>query len=119
MQTVIREADRQITPKVWGHECLITNEGGYCGKIMVLNKGFQCSLHFHMKKDEVLFVSKGAVKFELGTEVFVMHSGDSIRVLPGVLHRFAGIEDSEIIEVSTVDDVADSYRRIPSGPFES
>ena len=40
----------------------------------------------------------------------IMKEGDSIRITPGVKHRFTGLEDSEIIEFSTHHEDSDSYR---------
>ncbi len=36
-----------IEPKGWGREIWIANNGLYCGKILEINKGKKCSLHFH------------------------------------------------------------------------
>ena len=110
-------ADIPRTEKAWGAEHLICNAGGYCGKLLSLNKGWQCSLHHHVIKDEVLYVRSGRVRFQLEYETFVMLPGDSIRVLSGQKHRFAGLEDSEIIEFSTHDEPSDSYRLTQSGPM--
>jgi D-lyxose ketol-isomerase len=92
-------------PKVWGEEHWIVNRQ-YCGKKLVLRKGFRCSLHFHKQKDEVFYVISGRVLLE---------HGDGIA--PGVVHRFWGLEDAEIIEFSTHHEDEDSYRIETSGAF--
>lgn len=114
-------ADEQQTPRVpkeWGEEHWIVNRE-YCGKKLVLNKGFRCSLHYHEVKDEVFYVIAGRVLLELGDEVHVLAKGDHRHVPPGTVHRFWGIEDSEIIEFSTHHEDEDSYRLETSGPFEA
>ena len=57
----------EIYPKVWGEEHWIVNKE-YCGKKLVLKKGFRCSMHFHKIKDETFYVISGKVLIELGTK---------------------------------------------------
>lgn len=45
----------------------------------------------------------------------LMLPGDFIRIVPGVSHRFSGLEDSVIIESSTHHEDSDSYREEESG----
>ena len=49
--------------KVWGKEQIICNNDFYCGKILHLKKGFQCSLHRHVLKDETLFSIRSSPLF--------------------------------------------------------
>jgi mannose-6-phosphate isomerase-like protein (cupin superfamily) len=104
-------------PKVWGEEHWIVNRD-YCGKKLVLKKGFRCSMHHHKVKDEVFYVISGRVLLECGGESRVLEPGDRHHVLPGAPHRFWGLEDAEIIEFSTHHEDEDSYRDSQSGPFE-
>ncbi len=103
-------ADVDIVEKLWGWEKWLENNEKYCCKVLHLNKGFQCSLHYHKNKDEVFLVTKGHVRLELGEEVHHLHPGAYVRVKQGMEHRFAGMEDSEMIEVSTFHEDDDSYR---------
>ena len=98
-----------IISKLWGKEYWLKNNR-YCTKILHLNKGHQCSLHYHKDKDEIFFIHKGLVKMEVGKRSFRMHPGDFINILPGVRHRFYGIDDSVILESSTPHSESDSYR---------
>lgn len=100
----------EIVPKVWGYEKWIENNDRYCGKILALNKGYQCSLHYHKNKDETFLILKGLVKMEVENDVSVMPVGSFVRLLPGTKHRFSGLEDSEILEISTHHEDGDSYR---------
>lgn len=99
-----------MVPKVWGYEKWLENNEKYCCKLLSLNKGYQCSLHYHKDKDETFLVTSGHVRLELGDEVMHLRPGSFVRVPPGTHHRFAGIEDSVIIEVSTHHKEEDSYR---------
>lgn len=103
-----------LVPKVWGSELWIANTDRYCGKILTLNRGWQCSLHKHPIKDETFFVLSGRVVFELDGAVYQMEAGDTIHVPTGSLHRFTGIENAVIVEVSTHHDDADVVRAEPS-----
>jgi quercetin dioxygenase-like cupin family protein len=40
----------------------------------------------------------------------IIKQGDAVRINPGVKHRFSGLEDSTIIEISTHHEDSDSYR---------
>ena len=94
----------KIISKVWGEEHWIVNNDKYCGKKLILKKGFRCSIHHHKIKDETFYIIKGEVLMELGENCEkrrVMKPGDSIHIHPNLWHRFTGIEDSEIIEFST------------------
>jgi mannose-6-phosphate isomerase-like protein (cupin superfamily) len=106
----------QRVPKVWGEEHWIVNRD-YCGKKLVLNQGFRCSLHYHEVKDEVFYVISGQVLLEYGDEARILRKGDHQRIAPGVVHRFWGIETAEIIEFSTHHEDDDSYRLETSGSF--
>jgi mannose-6-phosphate isomerase-like protein (cupin superfamily) len=104
-------------PKEWGEEHWIVN-GSYCGKKLVLRRGWRCSLHYHKVKDEVFYLIKGRVLLEIDGTEHVMVPGDHHRIAPGTRHRFSGIEDSEIIEFSTHHEDEDSYRVEKSGRFD-
>lgn len=101
---------KKIIQKVWGREEIITNTELYCSKFLILEKGFQCSLHCHREKDETFFIMAGRVEMEIDGKITEMRDGESIRINPGVYHRFKGLENTIIIETSTFDSPDDSYR---------
>lgn len=103
--------------KEWGHEEWIVNlEGaGYCSKKLVLNEGYQCSLHYHKEKDEVFYINKGYVLIIIDDKEYLMRPGARIRIEPETRHRFIGLTDAEIFEISTYHKEEDSYREEPSG----
>lgn len=102
--------------KNWGYELIIHNGDGYCGKILHFYKNSEFSLHFHIQKHETWYVNYGKLKLMAidtckGNSNFsIINSGDIIVVPQGVPHQLHAIEESEIFEVSTPDDVKDSYR---------
>lgn len=101
--------------KVWGKEIWMANTERYCGKKLILEKGKRVSLHKHNIKDETFYIDRGRLLMELDDEVRVMGVGDVIRIKPGTLHRYSGLEDSVIIEISTHHDDDDTYREVLSG----
>lgn len=107
----------KIVQKVWGQEEWIVNKD-YCGKKLVLKKGYRCSMHYHKKKDETFYIIKGKVLMETNGDKRIMLPGDSIHINPNLKHRFTGLEDSEIIEFSTHHEDEDSYREELSGKVD-
>jgi len=107
----------KIVPKVWGEEHWIVNKD-YCGKLLILKKGYRCSLHHHKNKDETFYIVKGKVLMETDGEEQIMESGDSAHIKPNRNHRFTGLEHSEIIEFSTHHEEEDSYRDTKSGRID-
>jgi len=108
--------------KIWGKEIWVVNGRKYCGKILMLNKGYQCSLHYHRKKEETFFVIKGEILMEYDYQMpkkVTLSVGDVFHIYPQMVHRFTGVgDDNTIIEFSTHHDDKDSYRIEPSGKVE-
>ena len=95
--------------KVWGYENIIVN-ADYCGKILVLKRGYKSSLHYHALKDETFYINRGKVLMVFGDKEKRLKQGDIVHIPVGLYHSFQGITDAEIIEFSTYDDPKDSYR---------
>jgi len=96
--------------KEWGSEVWMVNNELYCGKKLMLIKGKRVSLHKHKNKDETFYIESGRLLMELEGKVFIMVKGDVVRIKPGMLHRYTGLEDSMIIEISTHHEDEDTYR---------
>ncbi len=102
--------------KGWGYEIWIHNSADYCGKILVLEKGKQCSLHHHIEKKETFYIQSGKLLMRLVEESgeessFEMSKGDVLEICPGLKHQFTGIADiTEIMEFSTEHFESDSIR---------
>ena len=107
----------KIVPKDWGEERWIVNRN-YCGKLLILKKGYRCSLHHHKIKDETFYINKGCVLMECDGKTKIMRPGDALLIEPHMKHRFTGLEDSEIFEFSTHHEDSDSYRDELSGPVD-
>ncbi len=106
-------------PKGWGHELWLANKPAYCGKLLVVKKGKQCSWHYHKLKDETFYLQSGKILLTYGmddsmvsSKQRVLEPGMCIHIPPGLRHRFFGQEDSVIIEISTKHFEEDSIRVI-------
>lgn len=109
--------------KPWGHEIWWARTERYVGKLLHVKKGESLSLQYHRVKDETILVQTGRLLFEtlpVGEKgplrQVEMHPGDVFHIVPGTLHRMTGLEDCDIVEVSTpeLDDVVrleDRYGR--------
>ncbi len=101
----------KIVKKVWGEEIWMANTEKYCGKKLILRKGKRCSMHYHKNKDETFYIDSGRVLIEINEEKNIMNAGQAVRIFPGTNHRFSGLEESIIIEISTHHEDSDSYRK--------
>ena len=108
-----------IVPKGWGREVWIANNERYCGKILEINKGKKCSLHFHKLKTESFFLRRGRIKMRIKEsadspviEEFEMVAGDCMDIPPGLVHQMEALEDVELYEFSTQHFDSDSHRLV-------
>jgi mannose-6-phosphate isomerase len=109
--------------KPWGYELWWARTERYVGKILHVRKGESLSLQYHRVKDETILVHSGRLLFETrpagedgDLQRIELAPGDSFHITPGTRHRMTGLEDTDIIEVSTpeLDDVVrleDRYGR--------
>ena len=108
--------------KPWGYEIWWARTDRYVGKILHVNRGESLSLQYHRVKDETILLQSGRMLFETRPTKegeltrIEMKPGDVFHIPPGTLHRMTGIEDCDILEVSTpeLDDVVrleDNYGR--------
>lgn len=111
-----------ISEKEWGHEEWIANSPGYCGKKLVFNKSYQCSMHHHKIKDETFYLQSGKILLETDykdkTESRIMTAGDTAHIVPGMWHRITALTNAEVFEFSTLHMEDDSYRRTTSGKVD-
>jgi mannose-6-phosphate isomerase-like protein (cupin superfamily) len=116
MAKTVHTAARHI-PKGWGYELIIANNGDYCGKILHVEKGKKCSMHFHVNKHETFYIVRGCIIMRLirkdgSQEEFEMITGAVLEIHPGLMHQFESLPytDTDIVEVSTTHENSDSYR---------
>ena len=94
--------------KPWGYELWWARTERYVGKILHLRKGESLSLQYHRVKDETIMLQSGRLLFETRSKDengelrrIEMRPGDVFHITPGTLHRMTGLDDCDIVEVST------------------
>jgi mannose-6-phosphate isomerase-like protein (cupin superfamily) len=109
--------------KPWGYEIWWARTDRYVGKLLHVKKGESLSLQYHNVKEETIRIQSGRLLLELreaGTEGDLrrveMDPGDVMHIAPRTVHRMTGLEDCDVLEVSTpeLDDVVrleDRYGR--------
>lgn len=106
----------EIVPKGWGKEIIFVNNDEYCGKLLCFEKDKKFSMHYHIKKKETWYVSKGSfiliwVETDTGTtHTEYLNVGDVITNERGEPHQLIALEESEVFEVSTKHYDDDSFR---------
>ena len=113
----------KIVNKPWGYELIYAITDKYVGKILHVKKGEALSLQYHQKKDETIHIQSGRIKFYTAhspqdpLKEQILEQGQSFHITPKLVHRMEALEDTNILEVSTIelDDVVrleDQYNRI-------
>ncbi len=113
----------KVIEKPWGKEEVIEINDRYMMKKLTMWKGHRCSIQYHNIKRETIYVLSGQLRIYSGPtqekmESRIFQSGETITLLPGVVHRMEAVEDSVYLEASTpeMDDVVrlvDDYQRAP------
>lgn len=104
--------------KEWGFEEIFCNNELYCSKFLHVSAGKKCSLHYHGKKDETFCLLEGECGIQLGQDSHIwisMEVGQSVRIHPNKLHRFASKTGCVLLETSTTHSDEDVIRLEPSG----
>jgi mannose-6-phosphate isomerase-like protein (cupin superfamily) len=106
-----------VVKKGWGGEVWVANNSLYCGKLLRLDKGKKCSLHYHKLKTESFYLHSGRLLMRIlespeATEVdeFELQAGECMDIPTGLVHQMVALEDSELFEFSTQHFDSDSHR---------
>lgn len=92
--------------KPWGYEIWYAWTDQYVGKIIHVNRGGKLSLQYHDHKDETSYLLKGRLLLTKGATpdaltVTEIGEGYMWRNRPGEIHTIEGVEDADVLEVST------------------
>jgi mannose-6-phosphate isomerase-like protein (cupin superfamily) len=116
-------SDIRKVEKPWGYEIWWARTDRYVGKILHVRKGESLSLQYHNVKEETIRIQSGRLLMETRPadsegelRRVEMGPGDVMHIAPGTVHRMTGLEDTDVLEVSTpeLDDVVrleDRYGR--------
>ena len=100
----VRQAPHKVH-KPWGHELIWAHAERYVGKILHINAGHALSLQYHRRKDETIHLLSGSMRLEYdrgkGRREVVLRPGESVRIVPGMVHRMVALEECEVLEAST------------------
>ena len=99
--------------KYWGNMKTLFENEHYTIKRIFMKKGTQSSMEYHIKKEESYYIESG--KLKVGTRIgrakntsLILNEGDVFHIPVGFMHMRIALEDTVIIEFSTLDDEGDS-----------
>ena len=111
----------KVIEKPWGKEELLEHNEKYVVKRLTMNEGHRCSLQYHEKKIETVYVLSGELKITIGDtqkdlEDKIFRTGEFLTLKNKKVHRMEAVKDSIYLEASTpeLDDVVrinDDYQR--------
>ncbi len=109
--------DIRIVEKGWGFEEWIINQKDipYCFKLMAVYKDGFSSFHKHLIKEETFVIKKGKIKLITENNELILKQGDRCHIEPNTFHKFEGLEDSIVYEISTHHEDGDVVRKTISG----
>ena len=100
--------------KYWGDMKTLFENDTHTVKRIFMKKGTQSSMEYHIAKQEAYYIESGILK--VGTRIgrakntsVMLEQGDIFHIPVGFMHMRIALEDTVIIEFSTLDDDADSH----------
>lgn len=95
--------------KLWGMNYIMHIDNIFQACHITIKKGGFCSNHRHTHKWNQFYIISGKLAVELFKEgdktpysILYLGPNDSIKVMPGVNHKFHAMEDTEAIEIYSV-----------------
>ncbi len=108
---ISKDRDVEFHRKGWGYEKWMANSELYCGKLLVVETGLRCSIHYHKLKDETFQVLHGELHVTVEGKHRILIPGETCHVQPGVWHSFWSETGVVFEEISTQDVSDDSFYR--------
>ena len=109
VSSVIKNVD-----KYWGNMQTLFENDQYTVKRIFMRKDTQSSMEYHINKEESYYIESGCLK--IGARIgrakntsLVLNKGEVFHIPVGFMHMRIALEDTVIIEFSTLDDDADSH----------
>tara|TARA_Y100001973_G_C5090786_1_gene277400 strand:- start:283 stop:693 length:411 start_codon:yes stop_codon:yes gene_type:complete len=100
--------------KYWGNMQTLFENDQYTVKRIFMRKDTQSSMEYHVNKQESYYIESGCLK--IGTRIgrakntsLILDKGDVFHIPVGFMHMRIALEDTVIIEFSTLDDDGDSH----------
>ncbi len=111
----------KVIEKPWGKEEVLHIVEKYMMKRLTMHKGCRCSLQYHERKTETVYIISGQLKITSGDSMQsltnrIYKEHEFLTLVPGKIHRMEAITDSVYLEASTpeLEDVVriqDDYKR--------
>ena len=111
----------QQIEKPWGKEEILELNNNYMLKRLTMIQGNRCSLQYHNRKCETIYILSGELKISFGEDENnlkekIFKQNEVITIKPLEMHRMEAITDSVYLEASTpeTDDtirLVDDYER--------
>lgn len=107
--------------KPWGYEEILEKNKFYVLKKLFMKKNHRCSLQFHKKKIETIFILSGSLQVLYGKskkfKKILLKKNQVITLRPFTVHRMLAKSDCSYLESSTtqlkdVVRIEDDYKRI-------
>lgn len=110
--------DYERISKVWGEEIVLTRSKYYTCKLLVVKPEYTSSHHSHKVKDETFICVKGQGNIIVRERIINVLPGDQVDIPVNIPHSFRSMAGMVLMEISTFDDAADSYRVTQSRKIE-
>ena len=96
--------------KPWGYEELIELNEKYCLKKLFMKKSNRCSLQYHEKKIETIYVLDGILDIEINKKSISLQPGESVTIKAGDIHRMSAINSDALYLESSTPELEDVIR---------
>jgi mannose-6-phosphate isomerase-like protein (cupin superfamily) len=91
--------------KPWGYELIYAQSDKYIGRILHIEKGEQLSPQYRSIKDKSIYLPAGVMNLTIEDDGQLKQKrvtpGGCYRIPPKIRHRFAALEQCDVLEVST------------------
>lgn len=110
-----------VAGKAWGCTETIYEDGHVCVNKIWAAKGGFCSVHKHIKKQNLFHIISGKLRIDVEKNGYdlvdstVIETGQSTIVPAGEYHQFVALEDSVALEIYFVDLDEDIIRKSVGG----
>ncbi len=100
------ETEARYAEKSWGTYTVIDVQPGAMTVKISMKVGEKMSYHMHHQREEVWTVVSGEGRAVLDERESYIHTGDIIRILPGVKHTVEAISHLDLIEVQLGEEIS-------------
>lgn len=100
------ETEARYAEKSWGTYTVIDVQPGAMTVKISMKAGEKMSYHLHHQREEVWTVVSGEGKAILDGKESSIHTGDIVRILPGVKHTVEALTHLDLIEVQLGEEIA-------------